>query len=142
MPIIRTKEEWWDTVFTHWDDILFMFQYYVGLDRPLFEGGPSMLAELTYLKQEKCASLLELIELIQEHFENDSTVISDLDLGIAQDTLLELTEQGSVLHLRERVRKDKGRGNDAEGLKMNEGLEEKLRLFKKIMVSGWSREIL
>lgn len=139
MPIIKTKEDWWGVVYTHWDEILFMFQYYVELDRP---GGLSLLNILIELKETKAEGFHELLDILQGHMEEDETVLNNLPLGAAQDIILELVEQCDVLYKVDRVRKEKGRGNKVEGLGKNEGLEGKIARFRKIMVSGWSKGII
>lgn len=140
MPIIKTKKDWWDTVDAYWDEITFLFHMYVGLDKVISDNGDTVQSELTSLRDTKCVFISELISVLYNHL-LDTDLPTDDYLEEAVGILYDLYETMDLLYSRERVYKDKGRGNQNEGLKKNEGLEARRERFKKIMVSSWAGEL-
>lgn len=136
MPIIRSKKDWWDTVNAYWDEIVFLFHYYVGLDKSISENGDTIRSELKDLKGTQNTFMTELIEILHTQL-LDTNEPTEPELIDAVGIIYDLHDTIYLVYSRDRVYKDKGRGNQNEGLKKNEGLEERRARFKEIMVSSW-----
>lgn len=137
MPVIRSKKDWWDTVHAYWDEIVFLFHHYVGLDKAISESGDTIGSELKSLKGSQNTFMAELIEILNTQLLN-SNEDTEPELEDAVGIIYDLHDSIDKVYSRDRVYKDKGRGNQIEGLKRNEGLEARRARLKEIMVSSWT----
>lgn len=137
MPIIKSKKDWWDTIHAYWDEIVFLFHHYVGLDKPISENGDTIESELKSLKGTQNTFMAELIEILNTQL-LDTNVATEPELEDAVGIIYDLHDSIHIVYSHNRVYKDKGRGNQNEGLGKNEGLEAKRARFKEIMVSSWA----
>lgn len=127
MPVIKTKKDWWDVINVHWREVLLIFQVSVGLDNPCpYSPMHIWRTELEELKEDRDVYLAVLIEECWDSIDCDQ-----ISLPEVQDIILELIEKADELFKEERFRVLKGRGNKNEGLKVNEGLEQKIERFKQ-----------
>lgn len=127
MPVIRTKQDWWDVINVHWQEVLLIFQVSVGIDNPCsYSPHHSWQEELNQLRITKDIYLAILIEQCWEGIEGTN----EITLPEIEDIILELVEKSNELFKPDRFRVLKGRGNKIEGLKKNEGLEEKIARFR------------
>lgn len=131
MPVvIRSEDDWWDTINVFWNEVLFLFQNYIGLET-IYKDGLTFQQELDELRKQKNSALVELLEELSDLLEPD-----ELEIGEFQDILLELVEKSSFLFREKRFLLNKGRGNTAERLKQNEGLQDRIERFRRIMGQG------